>query len=190
MPGVLSEGLFLSNPRELRMLKRARVRQAMANAYYQAIADYLADRGSHVGYRLLSAPTEAVAGGPVGIVLEVRSQGGTALRGWRLDVRAAPAASLASGQPDPRPVLGGARLPTLGPGERRTIELIVTAPAEQGDWVLLVDALDASGAPASRAGSPVLEIPLAVVATLGAPDASPAHSASPPSDAPPPSAAP
>ena len=42
MPGVLSEGLFLSNPRELRLLKQPRVRQAMAVAYYHAIAEYLA----------------------------------------------------------------------------------------------------------------------------------------------------
>jgi N-acetylmuramoyl-L-alanine amidase len=190
MPGVLSEGLFLSNPRELRMLKRPRVRQAMAYAYYQAIADYLAERGTHVGYRLLSGPTEAVAGAPVDLVLEVRSQGRMALRRWRLEVRATPATSLARGEPAPRPVLGGARLPTLDEGERRTTELTVTAPTEPGDWVLLVDALDASGSPASRAGSPVLEIPLAVVASVaGPPDASPAHSEPPPSAAPSPWAA-
>jgi N-acetylmuramoyl-L-alanine amidase len=75
MPGVLSEGLFLSNPRELRLLKQPRVRQAMANAYYEAIAEYLSRRGSHVGYALVSGPTEVPAGSPLDIVIEVRNKG-------------------------------------------------------------------------------------------------------------------
>ncbi|MET0773450.1 MAG: N-acetylmuramoyl-L-alanine amidase [Candidatus Limnocylindrales bacterium] len=163
MPGVLSEGLFLSNPRELRMLKRPRVRQAMADAYYQAIAEYLSDRGSQIGYALESAPREAVAGTPVELLLEVRDQGDTPMRGWRLDVRATPAGSLALGQAGPRPIVGSRRVPALTPGARRTVRLTVTPPDEPGEWVLLVDAIDASGARASRVGSPVLEIPLTVL---------------------------
>jgi N-acetylmuramoyl-L-alanine amidase len=89
MPGVLSEGLFLTHPRELRLLQQARVRQAMANAYYEAV---------------------------------------------------------------------------LRPGERRRVRLRVTAPSEPGLWVLMVDALDRAGAPASRTGSPMLHVPLPVLA--------------------------
>jgi hypothetical protein len=95
MPGVLSEGLFLSNPRELGLLKQPRVRQAMAVAYYDAIARYLARRGSHVGYRLLAGPSEAVvtAGDVVTLEVEVRNQGSEPMRGWDLVVGALPAPS-------------------------------------------------------------------------------------------------
>jgi N-acetylmuramoyl-L-alanine amidase len=163
MPGVLSEGLFLSNPRELRMLKSPRVRQAMANAYYEAITLYLPRRDSHVGYALVDAPTEAVAGRAVELEVAVRAVGEHPMRGWRLDVRATPAASVALGEPGPRPSVGTRRIPALAPGSRRTLRLAVTAPTEPGDWVLQIDGIDADGARASRAGSPVLEIPLRVL---------------------------
>jgi hypothetical protein len=163
MPGVLSEGLFLSNPRELRLLRSSRVRQAMANAYYEAIAQYLARRDSHAGYALVDAPTEAVAGSAVELEVAVRAAGETPMRGWRLDVRATPAGSLARGEPGPRLSIGTRRIPALLPASRRTLRLRVTAPAEPGDWVLLVDTIDADGGRASRAGSPVLEIPLRVL---------------------------
>jgi hypothetical protein len=162
MPGVLSEGLFLSNPRELRMLRSPRVRQAMANAYYEAIARYLGRRGSHVGYALVDAPPAAVAGSDVELTIDVRNAGDDPMRGWRLDVRATPAEALARGEAGPRPSVGTRRIPALAPGSRRTLRLRVTAPVEPGDWVLLVDAIDAQGARASHAGSPVLEIHLRV----------------------------
>jgi len=92
------------------------------------------------------------------------------MRGWRLEVRATPASSLASGLRGARSQVAARAIPRLAPGRSRTVTLTATAPAEPGDWVMLVDAIDASGARASRAGSPVLEIPLAVVA---APMASP-----------------
>lgn len=160
MPAVLSEGLFLSNPRELRLLQRPRVRQAMANAYYEAIAEYLERRGSHVGYSLVRGPTAATTGGPVDLEVEVRDQGTTALRGWRLVVGAQPAASESLARARPGRRLGERRIPVLRRGERRTLRIRLTAPCEPGEWVLLVDALDATGARASRAGSPMLQVPL------------------------------
>ena len=85
MPGVLSEGLFLSNERELRFLKRKVVRNAMAGAYYDAIARYLARRPVHVGYELVAAPSGPLAVGEAGtFAVEVRNQGTEPLRGWRL----------------------------------------------------------------------------------------------------------
>ena len=57
------------------------------------------------------------------------------------------------------------------------MHLTVTAPTEPGDWVLLVDARDPSGKRASSMGSPVLEIPIVVLApTPGSPAPSIAQS--------------
>ena len=72
MPGVLSEGLFLSNEHELELLKRPRVRAAMAVAYYDAVARYLARRGAHVGYELVAGPVEAVGAVGGGQIARVR----------------------------------------------------------------------------------------------------------------------
>jgi hypothetical protein len=162
-PGVLSEGLFLTHPRELRLLQQARVRQAMANAYYEAIAAYLGRRGSHVGYSLVEGPAYATAGGTVTLEVEVRDQGTTTLRGWRLEAGAQPAGSEALARSRAGASLGGRNIPVLRPGERRRVRLRVTAPTEPGLWVLMVDALDRTGAPASRTGSPMLHVPLLVL---------------------------
>jgi N-acetylmuramoyl-L-alanine amidase len=174
MPGVLSEGLFLSNPRELRLLKRANVRQAMANAYYEAITEYLARRGSHVRYELVGAPDQAIVGAPVELEVEVRDTGTTELRGWRLDVRGVLASDLATGTRRSRMTLGERPLGRLARGARRTVRLRITAPTEPGDWVLQVDAIGPRGGRASRGGSPVLEVPLTVIAAgTASPAASP-----------------
>lgn len=164
MPAVLSEGLFLSNPGELRMLQRARVRQAMAVAYYESVVDYLAHRGSHVGYALASAPPQVEPGSSVELEVEVRDQGTTTLRGWHLAVGAQPEGSSALGRARPGSTVGLRRIPTLAPGDRRTIRVTVTAPQEPGRWVLLVDAVGPTGARASRAGSPMLQVPIEVTA--------------------------
>jgi hypothetical protein len=176
MPAVLSEGLFLSNPRELRMLQRTRVRQAMAVAYYEAVVEYLAERGSHVGYALASAPTTVEAGSPVELELEVRDQGTTALRGWRLAVGAQPEGSTALGRARPGATLGERRIPTLRPGRRRTLRVAARAPDEPGRWVLLVDAVGPTGGRASRSGSPMLQVPIEVIA---APSPGPSGTSSP-----------
>jgi N-acetylmuramoyl-L-alanine amidase len=174
MPGVLSEGLFLSNPRELRLLKLPRVRQAMANAYYRAIAEYLSRRGSQIGYSLVSAPTEVGPGATFDLEVEVRDQGSTDLRGWRLVVGAQPAGSTDLGRGRPGATIGGRRLPALERAERRTLRVRVTAPSVPGAWVLQVDAQDGNGVRASRAGSPMLEVPLDVGAVpSGLPVATP-----------------
>jgi len=159
MPGVLSEGLFLSNPRELGLLKQPRMRQAMAVAYYDAIARYLARRGSHVGYRLLAGPAEAVAGEVASFEVEVRNQGSEPLRGWELVAAALPAPSRYIGRPRARAVLGKSRIPRLEPGETAMLSIDVEAPAPGQDWMLLFDARDRNGRRAALDGSPVLQTP-------------------------------
>ncbi|MEZ4597657.1 MAG: N-acetylmuramoyl-L-alanine amidase [Chloroflexota bacterium] len=184
MPGVLSEGLFLSNPGELRMLRRPRVRQAMAAAYYEAVAEYLDVRGSQVGYALVEGPPQVGAGMRAELEVEVRNQGSTTLAGWRLVVGGQRAGSTDLGRARPGRTLGEQRVPTLGRGERRRIRVALTAPAEPGSWVLLVDARDRTGVRASRSGSTMLPVPLRVVAAVPTDPALPAVRPDPSPEAP------
>ena len=170
MPGVLSEGLFLSNPRELRFLQQARVRQAMAVAYYEAIARYLAERGTQVGYQLTEAPPgAAMAGEPVSLHLEVRNQGSEPLRGWDLVVGALPADSPSVWRARGGTTVGRRRLPALAPGDSASLDIPLTAPSPGGRWTLMVDAEDADGRRASAAGSPMLLVPMSTLDALPPP---------------------
>ena len=166
MPGVLSEGLFLSNPRELRLLKQPRVRQAMAAAYYEAIGRYLAQRGSHVGYRLIDAPGGAMADETVTLRVEVRNQGSEPMRGWDIVVGALPSDSPSVGRARSGDAVGRQRIPTLAPGDSASLDVVVAAPTPGGRWTLMVDAVDASGARASRSGSPMLQVPMTTLEAL------------------------
>jgi N-acetylmuramoyl-L-alanine amidase len=185
MPGVLSEGLFLSNPRELRYLKRPSVRQAMAEAYYDAVATYLERRASQVGYALVGGPQrsaagaapgldpaqavvasellagEPLAGEPLAYEIEVQNKGVEAMQGWRLGVGAIPATFLYEGRGRAGLPVGEGRIPRLEPGQKAIVTVEVTAPGPGGDWFLLFDALDRDDRRASRLGSPVLQLPLA-----------------------------
>jgi N-acetylmuramoyl-L-alanine amidase len=163
MPGVLSEGLFLSNPRELRLLKQPRVRQAMAVAYYHAIAEYLAGRESHVGYASVASSIDALRGETVAVEVEVRNQGTEPMRGWRLAVSAVPAPSGSVGRPGGGQRVGERRIPFLAPGRRVRLDVQVTAPEPAQPWTLLFDATDPDGRRASELGSPPLEVQLTTV---------------------------
>jgi len=170
MPGVLSEGLFLSNPRELRLLKRPAVRGAMAEAYYDAVAKFLERRTTHVGYELIDGPAEAAAGEPITYEVEVRNVGTTAMRGWQLSAGAVPARFMYEGRGRTGRAVGEQRVPRLEPGEKATVSIEVTAPAPGRDWMLLFDAVDGEDKRASRHGSPVLQVPLS---TIDPPEPSP-----------------
>ena len=164
MPGVLSEGLFLSNERELELLKRPRVRAAMAVAYYDAVAKYLARRGAHVGYELVSGPGGPVAPGEtVRYEVEVRSQGNQELDRWRLAASAAGAPARYVGRTGRGEPVGEARIPRLAPGQTTVVAIDVTAPPEAREWMLLFDARDRDGERAAALGSPPLQVRLEVV---------------------------
>lgn len=177
MPGVLSEGMFLSNPRELRYLKRPAVRQAMAAAYYEAVARYLAGRGSHVGYELLSGPAGPVtAGETLTYGVEVRNQGTEVMRGWQLVASAASAPARYVGRLGRGTRAGRARVPRIAPGKSAVVEIEVTAPEPGGEWMLVFDARDRDGRDAWRIGSPPLQVRLSTLDPV-APSPSPAPSA-------------
>jgi N-acetylmuramoyl-L-alanine amidase len=168
MPGVLSEGLFLSNPRELRLLKQPRVRQAMAAAYYEAIARYLALRGAHVGYRLIESPAGAPTGEPVRLRVEVRNQGSEPMRAWDVIVGALPSDSSSVGRARSGGILGRQRIPELRPGGSASLDVELAAPTPGGRWTLMVDAVGPSGERVSRSGSPMLHVPLTTLDPLPA----------------------
>jgi N-acetylmuramoyl-L-alanine amidase len=171
MPGVLSEGMFLSNARELRYLKRPSVRARMAVAYYDAVATYLARRSTHVGYGLVAEPAGPIAAGEtVTYRVEVRNHGNETLRDWRLGVRAHPAPEHYIGRLRGGTPVGDASLPRLEPGEAVTVDLAVAAPETGGAWVLVFDARTRGGDRAAEMGSPMLQVPLT---TIGAPAAAP-----------------
>jgi hypothetical protein len=161
MPAVLSEGMFLSNPRELALLKRPAIRGAMAAAYYQAVAKYLARRGEHIGYELEAGPVEAVApGSKQTFAIEVRNQGTEPIRDWRLDAEVIKAPPRYVGRIGRGTPAGEARIPRLAPGEARTVRLDVTAPERPGDWMVVVDARDRGGKRATAKGAPALQVRL------------------------------
>jgi N-acetylmuramoyl-L-alanine amidase len=158
MPAVLSEGLFLSHPRELLLLKQRRVRAAMAEAYYEAIARYLAEREAHVGYRLLEAPAEAAPGTRVVLDVEVRNAGSTPLRGWTLHAGIMPAPPFYEGRGRPGRRVGRSSLAALAPSQVRRVRLPVRLPDATGDWLVIVDAREPGGRRAARLGSPMLQV--------------------------------
>jgi|GEM_PF-1364783 len=161
MPGVLSEGMFLSNERELRYLKRPAVRERMAAAYYEAIAKYLARRATHVGYELVAEPGTPVAASETATyAIEVRNRGNETMRDWRLGVAAFPAPAYYLGRIRRGTPVGEARIPRLDPGERATVKIEVSTPGPDGDWMLTFDARDRDSQRASRMGSPMLQLPL------------------------------
>lgn len=172
MPAVLSEGLFLSNPRELRLLKRPAVRSAMAVAYYDAIAKYLARRTSHLAYELVAGPVELPAGAEGVLEIELRNAGTVPARGWRLAVGAVRDPFLYEGRGRRGAIVGERRMPRLEPGERTTIRVRITAPERPGAWMLIADASDRSGTRLSRLGVPPLQVPLVVTEPLPSPSPS------------------
>ncbi len=174
MPGVLSEGLFLSNERELALLRRPAIRAAMADAYYDAIAKYLARRGAHLGYELVSGPAQPAAPGEtVRYEIEVRNQGTEPIRDWRLHAVSMPAPSPYVGRLRKGKAVGEARLPRLAPGQSTVVEVVVRAPAKAGEWTLLFDGRDRDGARAAELGSPMLQVRLDTADPLEPPPVEP-----------------
>ncbi len=172
MPGVLSEGLFLSNPLELTLLQDPSIRAAMAVGYYDAVSKYLARRGDHIGYELIEGPTEpVVAGVPVEYRVEVRNQGTDPLRDWRLKVNAVASPERYVSRIRDAVTVSELQLPRLEVGERRVFDVEVTAPGA-GEWTLLFDARDRDGTRAAEMGSPALQVRLSVAEPLPLPSAS------------------
>ena len=178
MPAVLSEGMFLSNPLELQLLQRPEVRQAMAVAYYDAVAGYLDQRTSHIGYELIPGPSHAAAGETATFEVEVRNPGNVTMQRWTLSAGAIPAPLMNEGQGRSGATVGETRIPRLVPGEHVTVMMEVTAPDEPGEWFVILDARDGDGKWLSDLGAPALQVPLTVTGPHSSPDPVPTAPAS------------
>jgi N-acetylmuramoyl-L-alanine amidase len=164
MPGVLSEGLFLTHPYELYLLKQPRVRQSMSVAYYDAVQAFIASRSFGVRYEVTADPGAA---GPVepatSLAYEVRltNSGMDQAVGWKLVAGYVPAATLYDGSGARGEPLGEFAVLALGRGARSTLSLSLPAPPA-GDWLLKFDMRLADGRYLSDLGIPVLQLPLSV----------------------------
>ena len=166
MPGVLSEGLFLTHPYELSLLKQPRVRQSMAAAYYDAVRAFIAGRTFGARYVVRSDPG---AGGPVepgtSLTYQVRvtNTGMKAASGWRLVASYVPAVTLYDGSGGRGEALGKVPVPSIGRGARSDRSLTFSAPPP-GEWLVKFDVLLPDGRYLSDLGIAPLQLPLPVEA--------------------------
>jgi N-acetylmuramoyl-L-alanine amidase len=161
MPAVLSEGLFLTKPYELYLLKQPRVRQSMAAAYYDAIRAFIAQRPAAVGYEVVSDQGSASAASNVDYRLQLTNRGMDTASGWRLEARYVPPAILYDGSPELGELLGSTSVPSLGRGASAVLDMSLPAPPA-GDWLIKFDVVAADGTRLSDLGSPELQLPLTV----------------------------
>lgn len=168
MPGVLSEGMFLTKPYELFLLKQPRVRQSMAAAYYDAVAQFIAGREFGARYEPLGdpgavGPVVAAPGAPLAYRIGLVNNGMAQAAGWSLEARVVPAVLLYDGSNERGELVGSVAVPSLAPGGQAELSLDVYAPAA-GDWLVKLDVLLADGSYLSDLGIPVLQLPLSIAA--------------------------
>ena len=166
MPGVLSEGMFLTHPYELSLLKQPRVRQSMAAAYYDAVQQFIAGREFGARYTPLTdpggrGPVVGAAGSPLAYRLRLVNNGMAMAAGWKLEARLVPAVLLYDGSSQPGELVGSAAVPSLARGGSAELALEIAAPAA-GDWLVKLDVLLPDGRHLSDLGIPVLQLPLSI----------------------------
>lgn len=152
-PSVLGESLYLDHPMEGRLLARPRVRAAIAAAYFDGVARFLARRRHGLRYEVVAAPTEAVAGSTASIDLRLTDRGHSSSAGWRLLARIVPAVRRYDGRPLRGPVVARLPLPDgLDPGETVEVRFDVPLPATPGTWLVKLDVVLPEGGSLGRHG--------------------------------------
>jgi hypothetical protein len=120
-PTVLGESLFIDRPSEHRILSRRSGRTAIAAAYFDGIARYLARRSYGLRYEVLEAPTTVSAGSETSVTVRLTNTGHVTSTSWRLLARVA--------IPD-----------GLRPGQSVEVRLPgIPMPREGGKWLLKLD---------------------------------------------------
>ncbi len=190
MPGILGESLAMGSPYELRLLRSAQGRQAIAEGYYEGLARFLAERAYGARYRLAgAAPTSLLEG--TGGSVRVQVTNGTN-RTWPAGTVAAtlsavPEVPYYDGSNNPGLRLASVALPAdLAPGRSVEVELPFVTPAAAlfsataGRTLLKVD-LVAGTARFASAGVPPLQLPFAIEANpTPAPTETPTPAPTPP----------
>lgn len=164
MPGVLSEGLFLTHPYELLLLKQPRVRQSMAVAYYDAVQAFIYGRSHGARYDVTADPGTAgpvAAGATLSYEVQLTNSGMDQAVGWKLMAGYVPAVTLYDGSGVRGEPLGEFAVPALARGARSTLSLSLPVPPA-GDWLIKFDVLLPDGRYLSDLGAPVLQLPLSV----------------------------
>lgn len=171
MPGILGESLDMANRYELRLLKTPRARQAIAQGYYDGIAQFLAGRTYGAKYVLAgAAPGSLVEGGSGTIPVTVTN---ATNRTWpagsvAATLSAVPAVAYYDGSNAAGLLLASVPLPAdLAPGASVTLALPFVAPPyatfrpTAGRVLLKLDLLSGTQRWAS-AGVPPLQLPLLI----------------------------
>lgn len=140
-PSMLGESLFIDHPAERRLLERKRVRNAIATAYYDGIARFLARRRHGLRYELTHAPDQVSVGATASLGLRLTNRGNSTSSGWRLVARVVPEVFRYDGRPRRGPIVAEMALPDgLGPGASLEVSFEgIPMPSTPGRWLLKID---------------------------------------------------
>ncbi len=165
MPSVLTEALFVQNPVEFALLKRADVRLALAASYYLAIAEYVNNRPLGIGYELVSGPGASVAAGSnLAYRLKVTNRGNEPSNGWSLQLHNVPRVPVYDGSGQLGTLMGSVAVPDgLQPGASVELDVAASAPSAAGQWLVKSDVRLSDSTYASAAGVVSLQMPLTTV---------------------------
>ncbi len=181
MPSVMTESLFMDHANELLMLKKPKVRAAMAVAFFEGITEWLNGRAFGLRYEVLEATTGQVTpGAAADYRFRLTNSGNRPTSGWQLRASLVPAVPLYDGSDQVGTVLGTVPIEDgLAPGASASVQLAgLTLPDEPGAWLVKFDVLLPDGDTLGRHG---VVGPQLAVTTVG-PEPSPDPSAGPSTD--------
>jgi N-acetylmuramoyl-L-alanine amidase len=140
-PSVLGESLFLDRPSEHKVLTTRAGRTAIAAAYFDGIARYLAVRPYGLRYQVLGATRQASPGGETNVRVRLTNTGRRSSSGWRLVARVVEQVRRYDGRPRFGPVLARQRIPDgLAPGSSVVVSLpAIPLPDAAGAWLVKLD---------------------------------------------------
>jgi len=140
-PSVLGESLFLDWPSEHRVLTSRSGRTAVAAAYFDGIARYLAWRPYGLRYKILDAPRTVAPGGTAAVRVRLTNRGQRTSSGWKLVARVAPKVARYDGRPKRGEVVARVAIPDgLRPGQSVEVRLPgIPMPSTTGKWLLKLD---------------------------------------------------
>ncbi|CAN5787226.1 hypothetical protein BH24CHL8_BH24CHL8_08220 [soil metagenome] len=175
MPSVMTESLFMDHVNELSMLKKSKVRGALAVAFFEGITEWLNARAFGLRYEVLQASTGEVApGASADYRFRLTNAGNRSSSGWHLRASLVPAVPLYDGSADVGKVLGTVPIEDgLAPGASTSVQLAgLTLPDEPGQWLVKFDVVLPDGVTLGQHG---VVGPQLAVTTVG-PGPSPAPS--------------